>query len=98
MNQGPHITKGTKVTARWLQAKLVALSGMQMKTGATEHVVTGVCRHFRGNDPVNPTEVKVFIDPEGDVSPDLKRVRPHGCSCPEPHIEINPDHIIKVHP
>jgi len=97
----PYITKGTKVRARWFKANdpMSCLAGMQMKIGVTDVTVSGVCRHFRGDDPVNPTKVEVYIDPDpGTWTGPL--VKPAGgCSCPADHpghVLINPDHIVGV--
>ena len=97
----PTITKGSRVRATWLQAKPIgsfSLAGMQMKVAAETVTIVGVCRHFRGNDPTNPTQVRVYVEPEGDVPDWLPRTRPFGCER-EGHdklIEINPDRIVEV--
>jgi hypothetical protein len=95
---GPNITKGTRIQATWFQAKPLgtwALAGVQMKVTGSFVTVTGVCRHFRGDDPVTPTKIRVYIDPDPGTwgGP---TVRPIGCSCDHPHVEINPDHIVAV--
>ncbi len=85
------IVKGSRVRAEWFQAHAVSLSGMQMKFGARQHVVTGVVRHLRGDDPVAPKEVRIYIDPEGDAPADLGKVRPYGCTCEGGHVELKLD-------
>ena len=94
---GPHITKGSRVHARWFQANdpPSCLAGVQMKVAGQFADVTGVCRHFRGDDPVNPTVITVFIDPDPGTW-DGPTVRPPGCTCDHPHVAVNPDHIVGV--
>lgn len=58
------LTKGMRVRARWLDSRLVALSGMQMKAEATPTEVEGVVTHVRGDHPTNPTEVRVWVQPD----------------------------------
>ncbi len=82
------IVKGSRIQAEWLQAHTASLSGMQMKFGARQHVVTGVVRHLRGDDPVAPKEVRIYIDPEGDAPADLEKVKPYGCTCEVGHVEL----------
>jgi hypothetical protein len=90
-----YISKGSHIRAHWFQVTkpLSSLAGMQMKFGAHEVTVTGICRHFRGDDPVNPTKIKVYIDPDPGTW-DGPTVRPEGCTCDHEHVEINPDHIV----
>lgn len=95
----PYIAKGTRVQARWFKASnpLACLAGMQMKFGVHEVAVTGICRHFRGDDPVNPKKVRIYIDPDPGTWTG-PTVRPVGCTCDHEHVEINPDHIVGVIP
>jgi hypothetical protein len=99
----PYITKGSRVRSTWLQAKpfgTFSLAGHQMKAAVESVVIVGTCRHFRGDDPTNPTAVRVYVEPEGDVPDIVPRTRPYGCEC-EGHdrlVEINPDWIIEVLP
>lgn len=99
----PYITKGHRIRASWLVADDPpgCLAGMQLKITAKSYDVTGVCRHFRGDDPVNPTRIMIYIDPDpGTWTGPL--VKPDGgCSCPPDHpghVAINPDHIVAVNP
>lgn len=95
----PYVTKGTKIRARWFGgAQPVALSGVQMKLQVTEFVVEGTVRHLRGNDPVAPTQIELYIEPSGHVPQGVRRGRAPGCSC-EGHdqlVVINGDHIVAV--
>lgn len=98
MSKPPYITKGSHVRAYWFQAQPIgttALTGMMMKTTGMFRDVSGICRHFRGDDPVTPTKITVFVDPDPDTW-DGPWVRPPGCTCPHPHVAVNPDHIVAV--
>lgn len=55
------ITKGTRVQARWLRATDGCVAGMQPKVAAREYVVCGVVTHVRGDHPIAPTTVGVWI-------------------------------------
>lgn len=100
---GPYLTKGTRVRASWFQSKALgtfSLAGMQMKTTGSFVEVVGVCRHFRGDDPVAPTEVRIYVEPEGEVPEGVTRTRPLGCEC-EGHdqlVEIRPEWVKEVDP
>lgn len=95
-SKAPYITKGSKIRAQWFKANNPpsSLAGMQLKFGMTQHQVVGTCRHFRADDPVNPTIVMVYVDPDGPS--DLPLVHPYGCTCPTGHVEINGDWIVGV--
>lgn len=91
------VTKGQRITADWFgDAKFVALAGVMMKAQVTKFVVTGVIRHVRGDDPVNPKTVRFYVDPDGDWTGPT--VRPPGCTCDKAHVEVNPDHVTGVQP
>jgi hypothetical protein len=47
-----------------------------MKAGATHYQVSGVIRHIRGDDPVNPTQFYLFVDPDTSLV-DPKHVSEH---------------------
>lgn len=88
-----YVKKGSRISARWFgDAKAVALAGVNMKLQVTEYAVSGIVRHVRGDDPVNPTTIRFYIDP--DPGYDGPRARPPGCACSQDHVEINPDHVI----
>ena len=58
------LVKGMRVRAEWFEARpfgAVALAGVQLKVAATSRVVEGAVTHIRGNDPVAPTSVGVWI-------------------------------------
>lgn len=98
MATAPYITKGTRVQAKWLAANNPpsSLSGMQMKFGCTEVEVIGTCAHFRGDDPVNPKEVRIYIDVEGELPKAVKKVVPHGCTHAGGHVEIREEWIVGI--
>ena len=98
MAQAPYITKGTRVQARWFVPNdpPSSLAGMQMKIGATEVHVIGTCVHFRGDDPVAPTEVRIYIDVEGELPAVVKKVVPHGCTHEGGHVEIREEWIVGI--
>lgn len=104
----PYITKGTRIRAHWFQPKPLgtySLAGVQYKVTGTYVDVAGVCKHFRGDDPINPTQVQIYIEvdqlsmtPEQEKEYGLVRERPYGCTCDghENLLRINPDHIVGV--
>lgn len=100
---GPQIVKGSRVRASWFQSKPLgsfSLAGVQMKTTGSIVEVVGTCRHFRGDHPVAPTEVRIYLEVEGEVPEGVARTRPHGCTC-EGHdqlVEIRPEWVRAVLP
>lgn len=97
--KAPYITKGTKIRAEWFIAQTnppASLSGMQLKFGATSVAVLGRCVHFRGDDPVNPKEIRIYIDVEGELPKGVKKVIPHGCTHEGGHVEIREEWITGV--
>jgi hypothetical protein len=74
------LKKGDRVHAQWFQATDACLAGMQPKTGAILRDVTGIVRHIRGDHPTNPTEIRVWVEPDegGD------------------EVIVNPKHIVAV--
>jgi hypothetical protein len=98
-----NVVKGTRVRVQFFQAKPIgsfSLAGCQLKTTGQFVEVIGTCRHFRGDDPVNPTMVRVYIEAEGEVPEHVVQCRPFGCTC-EGHdnlVEVNPNHIVEILP
>lgn len=88
------IRKGDRIRAQWLATHLCALAGAQMKFGAHGRELTGTVRHVRGDHPVNPTVVKLYVDPEGDF--DGPKTTPYGCTCDHPHVEVDPSWVAEV--
>jgi len=75
--------KGDRI--RWTSIATPSLAGMQMKVQVTYR--TGVIRHVRGNDPVVPTSVRIYVDPDDGAG----TVRPIRCTCAGAHVEIDPE-------
>ena len=88
------IVKGSRVRVKFQKAYLPCLAGAQMKVGLQIEDFTGVVRHFRGDDPVNPTVVEIFVDPETPCYQD--RVQPYGCTCPGGHVRVDPKDIVEI--
>jgi len=86
------MNKGDHITASWMRTDLACLAGAQMKLEGQQVTVCGIVRHVRGNDPVNPTTIGIFIDPD-DPACELPRVRPPRCTCRNPHVLVDPGHI-----
>jgi hypothetical protein len=86
------VRKGDRIRAKWFAHKVVGLAGVQMKVSGEFRIVTGVVRHIRTNDPQNPTDIRLYLDPEGDCNVS-SRVNPLGCECPTFHVEIMPDWV-----
>ena len=96
-----YLTKGTRIRATWLHVHPIgtfSLAGAQMKAVVTGVDLTGICRHLRGDDLVNPTVVRVYVEPDGDVPESIPRTRPYGCTCPghERLIEVRPEWVVGV--
>lgn len=95
------LTKGVRVRASWLQAKPLgacSLAGAQVKTTGSFVELVGTCRHFRGDDPVSPTEIRIYLEPDGDAPDPVRFTRPFGCECPghDRLVEIRPEWVIEV--
>lgn len=61
------IRKGTRLRARWFDAKTsppASLAGVHLKFSATERVVTGVVTRIRGDDPLKPATVRLWVKPD----------------------------------
>lgn len=58
-----NIVKGTRVKARFLKANnpLSSLAGMQPKVGCQQVEIEGRVEHIRGDAPVNPTSIGLWI-------------------------------------
>lgn len=95
----PYITKGTRVQAKWFVAQTdppACLAGAMMKFGASEVEVIGTCVHFRGDDPVNPKVIRIYIDVDGDLPAAIKKVVPEGCTHPGGHVQIREEWILGI--
>jgi hypothetical protein len=83
-----YVTKGSRIHAEWFgDGKFVPLAGAQLKAQVTKFEVVGVVRHVRGDRPVDPTEVRFYIDPESEWTGSTVDLE---CSCGHPHVEIKP--------
>ncbi len=87
--------RGDRVRAQWFATHLTSLAGVQMKFGATPKEVVGTVRHIRGDHPTNPTEVRVFVDPD-EGTYDGPKVDLVGCTCGHPHVELKSLWIVEV--
>jgi len=67
------VVKGTKVLVRKMQAKLVSLSGMQMKTGVNIEEFEGVVTHIYGDHPTAPTKVVFMVKKEDGVEVEVEQ-------------------------
>ena len=88
------VVKGQTIRAEWEDVRPVALAGMQLKFQASHYVVEGYVAHVRGDDPVNPQVVRLFVTPT--LPTNAPRVRPAGCCCPEDHVMVEPRHVVAV--
>lgn len=88
------VTKGTRVRASWLEAKLVSLSGFQTKSGADHVSVTGVVRHIRSDHPTQPVNATLFLDVEEGVNHEAHAV--HCAKCGRDHVEVKVSHVVAV--
>jgi len=87
-----NITKGTRIRAEWMVPNdpPSCLAGVQTKFGVQWFVVMGIVKHVRGNDPVNPTTVRLYIDPDHEWDGPTVNL---GCSCGHSHVEVKPEHV-----
>jgi len=88
------LVKGSRIRARWFQAELVSLAGAQMKLGAQGMEVVGIIKHFRGDHPTDPKEVRIYIDPEGDYKGE--KVDVYGCTCGRQHVMLKPEWVSEI--
>lgn len=87
----PLLFKGDRIRSAWFATRLTCLAGVQTKFGATLKRVTGVVRHIRVDDPVTPTEIRIYIDPDDGYAGSF--VNPPGCTCSTRHVEIRPEWV-----
>lgn len=90
-----YVTKGSRVAVDFFRVDppgTKAIAGCMMKTTGTRVAFTGTVAHVRGDHPVTPTTVVVFVTP--DAGYDGPTVVPPGCSCGTAHVAVNPDHIV----
>lgn len=93
-----YLPKGARIRARWTHTYLPCLAGAQMKMGVDVVEITGTVRHLRGDDPVNPKVVRLYVEVEGRVPNGLVLTRPYGCTC-DTHddlVEVDPDHVVEI--
>jgi len=43
---------------------MASLAGAQMKVSARQVTVTGKVTHIRGNDPLDPTSIRIWVQPD----------------------------------
>jgi hypothetical protein len=92
------IAKGSCITASWFVANSIgtaSLAGVQAKVTARAVSITGTIVHIRADDPVNPTKIVVYVDPDPDAWTGPV-VRPIGCTCPNAHVAIDADRIVGI--
>lgn len=61
------VTKGTRVHVDMYRTNKAALSGSQMKFGATRHQFEGTIRHIRGDHPTEPKRIAFWVEPDSDA-------------------------------
>ena len=60
------LTKGMWVRAVVPRTQQVSLAGVQVKMGMRYEEIAGIVTEIRGDKPVDPTTVGVWIQPEGN--------------------------------
>jgi len=65
-----------------------------MKVAANQFTLTGIVRHIRVDHPINPTMMRVYVDPDGNWKGQLTQVS--RCSCGHAHVELDPAWIQEV--
>lgn len=93
------VVKGTKVKVSRLKVsdKPKALAGNNLKFGAKQEDFEGVVRHIRGNHPINPTSIRLWVEPvSGDTSSSAEDIEfCERCGCNEVGL-VNPDHVTVI--
>jgi hypothetical protein len=89
-----YISKGTRVRASWLEARLACLAGVQAKLGADPVSLVGTVRHIRSDHPDRPVNTTLFVDVEegAGYEPHLQ----HCEKCGKDHVEVKPAHVVDV--
>lgn|SRR6478609_1558476 len=92
----PSMNKGDRIRASWFEAKTsgFSLAGAQTKFPAVRHELTGIVRHIRGDHPISPTSIRVYVDPDGDWKGST--INLIGCKCGHPHVELKPEWILGI--
>lgn len=81
------ITKGTVVRARWFDARVVGLAGVQAKVEGTEHEIVGPVRHVRSDHPTREVNVSIHIEHEsGEMC----------AKCGVKEVAVRHEHVIGV--
>lgn len=88
------LRKGDTIVATWVRVRPVSLAGFQNKEEGEAITVRGTVRHLRGDDPISPNEIRLYVDPEGETKEKL--VRPEGCTCETGHVEVNPKYVTQI--
>lgn len=91
MSESIYVKKGDRITAKWLRAKLVALSGAQPKAGAREMVVSGVVRHIRTDRPDPPCSVRIYVETDDKSGAVCEK-------CGVPEVAVDPLHVTSHEP
>lgn len=86
------IKKGDRIEARWFRSE--GKGPLPGTLALTELTVRGRIRHLRGDHPTVPSVIRLYVDPEGPW--EGTTTRPHGCTCPHEHVEVNPEHVIRT--
>lgn len=93
------VAKGDWIRAEWFKVGgSEGLSGSRLKVKAHRYEVRGVVKHIRGDHPIRPTSIRLFVEPDGGgdlvlVNPaNVKELRPqhsplNQCEHPNMHSE-----------
>ena len=88
----PHITKGTRIHARWFQPKPLgtySISGAQLKFVGDMIDVKGVIAHIHSDHPTQPVNVTLQVTTDDRLGSWCDR-------CKAPHLPIDPSMIVDV--
>jgi hypothetical protein len=89
MSDTYNIVKGTRIRARWFDAKLVSLSGVMPKVEATMREVTGTVRHIRGDHPTHPTVTRLYVEADDGLGDACGK-------CQVREVEVDPKHVVEI--
>ena len=59
-----YIAKGMRIRAQWLEQTDGVVAGAQMKICAESRSITGTITHVRGNHPIEPTSIRIWVQPD----------------------------------
>jgi hypothetical protein len=85
-----NINKGTRIKAQWFNVKPSSLTGMQLKFSGKQYFISGIVRHVRVDDLINPTKYYLYVESDN---------KDEGVFCEKCKVNevfVDPKHVIEV--